>query len=393
MDAVVFIGINEPSRQAWKEANLMGYYTFILSDKYIITRQRYLNQFKCVDVKDESQINVALFEILQVGFTIKAIVSLCESTIMMASKLHQKFCHSFWPVKPVYKMSNKYETRECLRETKYNIEYQKLIKENDGLDVIIGFPLILKSIYSKGSKYVRKILNHNQLLKESEILFKETRAEELLIEQFVEGRQFLVEVMVFNGFIQLVAIFEQEVTYNRRFIVTGYASISEKAGIFQILKNITETIVDRFGMNYGSCHLELRYTKNGWKLIEINPRISGGEVHNMIKAAYGFSYVREILKVHLNEMPNLQMKHNQFVYTFYFIAKSDGVIKEIKGEQKARCCEGVVNVTFKNKVGDYVREPLSMGDRLGYVMAVGAGRSEAKQRALLAASFITIDIC
>ena len=51
-----------------------------------------------------------------------------------------------------------------------------------------------------------------------------------------------------------------------------------------------------FGIENGALHLELRLTQNGWKLIEINPRISGGAMNNMLQAL-GFSLVEETLKI------------------------------------------------------------------------------------------------
>ena len=75
-----------------------------------------------------------------------------------------------------------------------------------------------------------------------------------------------------------------------------------KAGIEEVL----HSVISQFGIKNGALHLELRLSKNGWKLIEINPRISGGAMNKMIQAAFGFNLVEETLKLYLGESPSIQ---------------------------------------------------------------------------------------
>ena len=79
-----------------------------------------------------------------------------------------------------------------------------------------------------------------------------------------------------------------------------------------------------FGIENGALHLELRLTQNGWKLIEINPRISGGAMNNMLQAALGFSLVEETLKILLGEQPNLQPRHKNLFIQNMLLWKVEG---------------------------------------------------------------------
>ncbi|EEM56539.1 Biotin carboxylase [Bacillus thuringiensis serovar monterrey BGSC 4AJ1] len=45
--------------------------------------------------------------------------------------------------------------------------------------------------------------------------------EEILLEEYVDVPQYLVEILVHNGKAHIIAVIEQEITFFERFIVTG----------------------------------------------------------------------------------------------------------------------------------------------------------------------------
>ena len=57
------------------------------------------------------------------------------------------------------------------------------------------------------------------------------------------------------------------------------------------------------GVTNAASHLEVRYVNGIWKLIEINPRISGGAMNRMIEEAFGINLVEETIKLYLGDEP------------------------------------------------------------------------------------------
>ncbi|MGE5544210.1 MAG: ATP-grasp domain-containing protein, partial [Bacillota bacterium] len=199
----------------------------------------------------------------------------------------------------------------------------------------------------------------------------------------------LVEVLVHNDQVKIVAVIEQEITFFKRFIVTGYLVLATLPGnLFEDINNVVSTIVKEIGMSTGACHLELKLVNNSWKLIEINPRISGGAMNQMIKVSCGINLVRETVRLALGEEPNLKKSHSHYVFTQYLIASSPGILKKVTGRNRASSYPGVTDVYVKYSRGSEIGPPLSMGKRCGYVMAVGDSPEEAKTRAKTAASEI-----
>ena len=129
-------------------------------------------------------------------------------------------------------------------------------------------------------------------------------------------------------------------------------------------------------------------SKNGWKLIEINPRISGGAMNKMIQAAFGFNLVEETLKLYLGESPSIEPRCMNYVFTQYLIVSKKGILEKVTGKGRARKSPGVVEVYVKPRKGTNLIPPLSMGHRYAYVIATGASMEEAKKIAQNAANEI-----
>ncbi|PER06840.1 biotin carboxylase, partial [Bacillus cereus] len=91
----------------------------------------------------------------------------------------------------------------------------------------INFPLIVKSPKSSGSKDVLLVKNKNQLIFSIQSLLNKLPNEEILLEEYVDGPQYLVEILVQNGKVHIIAVIEQEITLFERFIVTGYSLLGQ----------------------------------------------------------------------------------------------------------------------------------------------------------------------
>ena len=141
-------------------------------------------------------------------------------------------------------------------------------------------------------------------------------------------------------------------------------------------------------MKNGACHLEMRSSKWGWKLIEINPRISGGAMNRIIEVGYGINLVEETIQLMLGNEPCLTKKHSKYVYAHYLTVDSKGILIKVTGKNRSSQYPGVDEVYIKPRKGQILRPPLSMGDRCGYILASSDDKDEAKRIAREAASKI-----
>jgi biotin carboxylase len=396
MRTIVFIETNKSgsSREAIKAAERLGYFTVLFTNRQKFIHQRTefpeVHQMILVALSKFDEIKKNLIKLQKQGKQIKGIFSFVHSYVHVAAVLSEEFCSSVVSTDSILKMENKVLTRELLKGHPNSPHYTLYKPDDFPLENFINqandyLPLILKSPTSAGSKDVLVANNENQLKLAMQELLK--RNEQILLEEYLKGPQYLIEVLVHNGKVHIVAIIEQQITFFQRFIVTGYSLLPDigQRMYYSILDTVN-SILKAFEMKNGACHLEMRLVNGVWKLIEINPRISGGAMNRIIEVGFGINLVEETIQLMLGNEPCLTKKHSKYVYAHYLTVDSIGKLIKVTGKELSSQYSGVEEVYIKPRQGQIVRPPLSMGDRCGYILASSENKFEAKRIAMGAAS-------
>ncbi|AWE09271.1 biotin carboxylase [Lysinibacillus sp. 2017] len=387
LKTILFIGTNKSgsSREATRAAEKLGYFTvlFTKNEKQIEQRIQYpdIHKMILVDTNDLEQMRKEITKLQLFGLELVTIISLVDPNVHIASKLCDEFCHNRSSSKAIEIMEDKEQTRYFLKNEPYSPKFQ-IIQPTEKPSKYLKFPMMVKSPKSTGSKDVLLAQNKDQLSKHIATLQNKYPEEPIITEEFIVGPQYLVEVVVMNGQPHLIAVIKQDITKGKRFIITGYrvlAIVPEK--LKTSLEALCQSIVHAFELETGAFHLELRLTKKGWKLIEINPRISGGAMNKMIEAAFGINLVEQTLKLLLGETANFTPTFQNFVYTKYLIVRRKGKLERVTGKFRALNSPGIYDVYIKPKKGTILIPPLSMGHRYAYIISQAKSISEAVRKA------------
>ncbi|MGN4127898.1 ATP-grasp domain-containing protein [Lysinibacillus sphaericus] len=391
MKAIIFVGTNKSgsSREAIKAAEKLGYLTvlFTNNEKQLQQRKAYpdIHKMIFIDTSNIEEMKDKIYDLFKTGLEIKTIVSFVDPYVHIASILCDEFCDNYTSSEAIEMMEDKEKTRNFLKDQPYSPEFY-LIKPYESFTKEMDYPVIVKSPKSTGSKDVLLAADQSQLHTHLRFLQNKNPGETIMIEEYIDGPQYLVEAFVHKRQAHIIGIIEQEITQGKRFIITGYGVLAEVPIAIQSgIEEVLQSIVKAFNIENGTLHLELRLTAQGWKLIEINPRISGGAMNNMLLAAFGFSLVEETLKLFLGEQPNVKPRHRKFIFTKYVIVESRGVLERVIGKTRASKSTGVVDVYVKPRKGTILTPPLSMGHRYAYVIAEGKTLLAAKRNATTAA--------
>lgn len=415
MRTIVFLGTfkSGSSREAIKAADKLGYYTVLYTDRsnYLENRTSFpdVHLMQLCDLGNLEEIKQDIRRLLLNGIEICAIVSFIEPYCHAACLMAEEFGVNRFSMEAIYAMQDKIVSRQTLSASLYNPHFS-ILNEGDTLSSMPmkmngRFPFILKSPNSSGSKDVFKIENPKHFTRYMKKIFQKSN-EPILAEEFLDGPQYLVEVIVHQKKVHMIAVIQQEITHDRRFIVTGYNLLLDlPADFYKSLREAVEGIVVTHGMETGACHLELRHVwkkkavrivyeandwgdleQKQWKLVEINPRISGGGMNRLLEISLGFSLVEETLKLALGQEPNLLPRHKHYTFAQYVILSESGILEKITGRKIASNCPGVQEVFLRPRKGKLLTPPLSMGHRCAYVIATGDSEESAKTNAKFAAS-------
>lgn len=388
---VVFLGTHKSgsSMDAIAAAKSLNLYTVLLTDNPSHIEKQ--EDFACVDQMrfcglddlEEIRREISLFS------DIRAIVSFTEEHCLTASIVAKEAGLVYFSPDAIEIMRDKIKTRNAIKDTPYSPFFSVIGCEWEMYETEGKLPLILKEPNSSGSKGVIRVDTREDLIYALNEIKKRTPDTEALIEEHLDGPQFLVETLTERGKVHIIAIVEQEISRMRRYIVTGYKVItSHETEFFNSLKKAAKEITAKLGMENGPCHLEMKYVNGRWKLIEANPRMSGAGMNLLIETAYGINLAMETLKMALGQKIELGCKYKREAFAQYVTVEKEGVLVKVTGKAKARKSEGVVHVYIKPRKGQLLIPPLSMGNRYAFVIATGKTSGEAMANAKRAANEI-----
>lgn len=400
MEAIIFIGTNKfgSSRDAIKAAHKLGYYTILFTDREKIVKQRVeysdVHLMITIDISDIQKMKKKIVKLQLQGILIKGIVSFIDQRVLAAAILAEEFCEHTFMSKSIKIMESKLLTRLHLKDLAYTPKFSTIHKE-DQIESTSPkiYPFILKAPHSTASKDVHLVRNQSEFSQIVQKLFTKFPSDPILMEEYIDGDQFLIEVMVINGTPCIIAVIEQEISNDNQFVITGYKLLLEPLGELQKeLETIVKEIVSLLKISNGTLHLELRKSNDELKIIEINPRISGGAMNRIISFAYGFNYVEETIKLLLGGEPNIIPLYRRPIFTQYISLALKGYLHKITGKNRALRHQGILEVYTKPQKGTKIFPTRTMGQRYGYIIATGETADEARQNAKIAAEEIEFKI-
>lgn len=399
-ETIVFLGSQSSgtSRDAIKAAEEMGYFIVLLTNKETDLKEKksFFKVQQIIYIEDLLNLETIVNELDSLetkGKKVKAILSFIDPFVSLAAQLTNRFGLVTLTVDALKTMEDKWCSRERLKNNPSTPYYSPCSIEKPVSEMIHKYhkllPLVVKSPRSSGSKDVLLVETEQDFIRAISYFKRKKLNSHIIIEEYIDGPQYLVEVFVCHFEVSIVAIIDQEVSSFNRFIITGYGIPTHLSTDAQeTLTNVVKKIVNDMGLEHGTCHLELRFVNGKWKLIEINPRMAGGAMNRIIYEATGINLAKETLKLYLGKELSLNPIRKKHVFAQFVTVHSAGRLLKIKGIPKAKNYDGIKEVYVKPSIGAILTPPLSMGNRYAYVIASSDNSFQAKKMAKLAAKEI-----
>ncbi|MFE8699253.1 ATP-grasp domain-containing protein [Cytobacillus sp. FJAT-54145] len=395
MNTIVFIGSYKSgtSREALLCAKEMGYYVTLFTEKSSYKDSDF-PEVDCLIYKkqllEKDQILSSLAVLTSSGKQISACLSFIDPYVSFAASIAEELGLNRLSINSLKLMEDKLKFREVLKDSSVSPFYTVYKDGSSKKEFVKRYkdrlPLIVKPPISHGSRDVMLAKTRLQLRSTIKELAKKYPETSLLIEEYLNGPQYLIEVMVYKGEVKIAGVVEQEFSKENEFIITGYSYPADlKDEDYKALRESIISIAEKLNLKDGACHLEMRNTDGQWKLVEVNPRMAGGVMNKIIIEGTDINLVKEILKLHLGEEPKIEPKVNQYVHAKFLTVNTYGKLLEITGESSALDHKGVKYVYIKPQSGAIISTPRTMGNRYGCIVAVGDTLDEAKDNAKSAA--------
>ncbi len=262
---------------------------------------------------------------------------------------------------------------------KYKVIYSK--DDLTHINELMAFPCIMKPTDNAGSRGVVLCHDWAELVSGYEYSIKESRGGTVIVEEYLTGDEFSVEIIVVGGIPHVLQVTDKITTGSPHFVEMGHTQPTlHSSDDRKRIEDLACRAVTALGINSGPAHVEIILTCKGPIMVELGARLGGDCIaSHLVPLSTGIDMVEATIKLACGEVVDLTSKIEKGSAIRYFESPS-GRIKDIQGEDKARSFEGIQEIYFAHGEGEEYNGIESSSDRIGFVIAQGNNALEAVQR-------------
>ncbi|TIT04454.1 MAG: ATP-grasp domain-containing protein [Mesorhizobium sp.] len=312
-------------------------------------------------------------------YDIAGITSALEASYATVGKLCRYFDLPGPNPASIERCCDKFTQRQLLAEAGVPIPAYRLAanaSETEGSAAEIGLPVILKPAVGGGSIGVRLCRNVEEVAEHTIYLLGEKHlwqsSPRILVEEFAQGPLYVANLMG-N---EVIGITAYEFGPAPHFVVRESTCPAPLTDVnYKRIADVSLSCLQALELGWGPTCIELRLTPGGPVVIEVNPRLGGGEP-KLVRLAYSIDLVTEHIKLVIGENWNLRRRHSHSAVWRNLVPDCDGTLDWIYGDGLAATVPGVAEVKLYVESKRPIIRKGDYRDSLGYVIAVSPSVAE-----------------
>ena len=321
---------------------------------------------------------------------IDGVIAVGDRPVVLAARIARELCVGGNPVTAAAASVNKLASRRRLTNADLMVPWFFDASARTALssDSRVRYPCVIKPLGLSGSRGVMRANSPAELDQASERLRAllsrvDVRAirtgldDIVLVEGFIEGREFAIEGVLTDGLLQAFAIFDKPDPLDGPFFEeTIYVTPSNlDREVKRALLDQVQRAVDALGLTTGAVHAECRVGPRGIYVLEVAARPIGGLCSKVLRFTSAGSFdvsLEEVLLRHAaGEDVSGFEREAQASGVMMIPIPARGLLKRVLGKDEAAAVAGVHDVRITAKP-DQLLEPLpEAGSYLGFIFARG----------------------
>jgi argininosuccinate lyase len=252
-------------------------------------------------------------------------------------------------------------------------------------DAGIPYPVVLKPCSGSGSVGVRLCADEAEATAHAAKLLQATQNErgiagpaEILVEQYMTEPEYSVEVFAGSA----VATVEKHSGPLPWFVETGHDTPARlPADRERVLAEAGRDAVAALGLGWGAAHVELRLGAAGARIVEVNPRLAGGMIPDLVHRAYGVDLVDAQIRAAAGLPRDPAAPIRSAASIRFLTVDAGGTIGDPdEGVAAALVLDGVADAAIYRARGEAIAPAEDFRGRIGHVISV-SDRADAAARA------------
>ena len=293
----------------------------------------------------------ALSRLISLG--LRYIIAGAERGVQLADYLNHILNNHFAnPVQTTLNRRNKYLTHTTLADKNLNCIAQYKSANKKDIKAWVRqrgvFPVVIKPLDSSASDGVTVCDDMSGVDAAMDNVLGEKNFfgqinTEILVQEFIEGTQYFVNTLSWDGQTYITDIWEQVRTRrkNQSFRFEGMKLCQGDMAIDTNIKSYISEVLLALDLRYGPAHNEIILTDDGPVLIESNARLMGASISDMIfNKALGYTQSSLCVDMYINPDAFLRnfsrkdYKTHIHLYEVSFLFKKEGVLVDMPAKDK-----------------------------------------------------------
>lgn len=319
-------------------------------------------------------------------YDIKAIVTAAtDKPLKMMASVAEKLGYPFYSVRTAIWSTDKFLMKQRFMEGGVPCAKGRIITSIDEANDMV-YPVICKPRDNSGSRGVKLCRNMSELEASMAEALDNSHLSSVLVEEFIEGREFSIEGIHYNGKSEVIQFTEKRTTEFPYNVELGH---KQPANLIDEQRDAIREIVEKIGkaMHFENCpsHTELKINDRGIFVIETSPRLGGDYITSTLTPlSTGVNLEDQLLHIALGEKVDTTTGRVNKASGVCFFSYPEGEVKAIdpilaNSQQLMASCPGMHNFELKLKEGDHINKITSSLNRYGQFIVDGESREEVDE--------------
>lgn len=375
--SVLVFGVGELQISIITRAKAMGLFVVGIDPFEDAVAKDYCDAFEVVGGQDfEGTVAVAK------KYNVSAIVTAAtDKPLVMMARVAKELKLPFYSKETAEWSTDKFQMKQRFLEGGVPCARGRLIHNSEEAQDLY-FPLICKprdNSGSRGVKLCRDLTELDSCIKEA---LEVSKLDTVLVEEFIEGREFSIESLHYDGKSEVIQFTEKKTTEFPYNVELGH---KQPANLTDDQRNQICDIISKIAscMHFKNCpsHTELKINEQGIFVIETSPRLGGDYITSTLTPlSTGINLEDQLLHIALGEKVNTISDRVNKASGVCFFSYPEGEVKAISSEMsEVAKLPHIHDFELKLKVGDHINQITSSLNRYGQFIVDGDTREEVDE--------------
>jgi len=366
----------------------------VLADDELASWARpYVQHHLAVDLTDGDS-TAATVKAYAADHDVAGVATYMEHHVITAAQLAQDLALPGNPPEAMVACRDKAQTRRLLAE--HAVPSARSLQAGDAEEAVahaelLGYPVVVKPRAMAGSAGVVRADNAHEVRAaypraclETVLGLDRFAVPGVLVEEYLDGPEISAETVVLRpGGTRIVAVTRKTLGPLPTFQEFGHCVDANDELISDPrLAEVVAATVDALGITLGVLHIELRLTSRGPAVIEVNARLGGDHIPQLVHMATRLNLPRAVADLATGQEPDLAATTRRAAAIGFAYPPTNGVIEQLGMPADIVRQPGIEHFRWTKQVGNRVAAPphASITDRMAHWIVTGADAAECTTR-------------